>query len=851
MRLVSLELREWRAYEHCPIEFPDGLVGVGGPNGAGKSTIIEAIGWTLFGKLRPGATVGDLRRQGGSGRPTAELVFQLGDTTYTVRRVAGGDCTLWIGDTDGEPEASGATNVSRRIAQELDLTWDVFKRSVFAEQKDLAALDPKATGPARRAHVERLLGLSKFKRAADRARAEVKSVDNEIAGRVADLEDEQELATALSEAERVAEVESPRVGELKERLEAAEATYKTARGAVEKEHERTKQAAQLQERRDAAVRACDAASERRKDLARRLEERKAGEKRLAEIDPEAREAPSAQRALEALDSLAEATTDLESAQEELQGIEHDPDAQTRDEESLEALESEREGLRSTIATLAEEVAALEQRQIALADGASVGDPAERHAELDDAVAEERRLDREAAHLERRIEQDRKHVQAVREGGPASPCPVCRKPYGDQYEEILADHEAEIAAAEVELPELKAALETAAADRKSAQDRHAGAMEAAKALDRTTGPDTLRECEGLLDAKRARREREVQRLAEVDAELPPLRATIVGARQRAGRWAPARAVVDERRRHLARAADAAGCEAYDAELHEAARQRSVRLTALAAEADELLIKVAGARELETELASAESTVGAQQARASEIQTQLDELAVEEHCLEALQETCRTSEGARDTLRSELEEARLAAQRQSQAVGELQRRLEALRQALTEVKRRRLDLRRYQVAVDILEQYREHEAQRAWPQLQQGASALLVAASGGRYADIRLSTDYKLTIVDRGEEHGLARYSGGEQDLANLCLRLAIAEWVAKERGTDIGVVILDEVFGSQDEDRRRLLLDQLRALSARFRQMLIVTHLPDIADLCDSHIEVSIDDDGKSSAEVVA
>ena len=851
MRLVSLELREWRAYEQCPIEFPDGLVGVGGPNGAGKSTIIEAIGWTLFGKLRPGATVGDLRRQGGTGRPTSELVFQLGDTTYTVRRVAGGDCTLWIGDANGEPEASGATNVSRRIAQELDLTWDVFKRSVFAEQKDLAALDPKVTGPARRAHVERLLGLSKFKRAADRARAEVKSIDTEIAGRTAELEDEQELASALVEAVRVAEEESPRVNELKERLEAAEAEYKATRGAVEEEHERTKTAGQLQERRAAAIRTAEAATSRREDLARRIDQRKVAEKRLADIEPEARQAPEAEKELRALDVLEEATVDLESARADLRGIEHDPEAQARDEERLEVLENERAELRTAGSTLDTDVGSLELRQIALADTASAGNPDERQAALDLAAEEERRRDREVSHLERRIDQDRKHVEAVREGGPESPCPVCRKPYGDQYEEILAQHEAEIAAAAEELPRLKAALEQAAADKKTAHELHVAAADAAKAFARTIGPDTLRECEELLDAKRSRRDRQVQRLSELDVELPPLRATVSAARDRAGRWAPAQAIVEERRRRLDKAAEGAGCKAYDAEAHEKARARSHHLAALAAEANDLRTKLAGAQNLEADLDEAQAAIGTQQKLAAGIQAQLDELAVEEGRLEALRESCRLSEDARDTLRSELEEARLAAQRQSQAVGELRRRLDALRQALAEVQRRRLDLRRYQVAVDIVEQYREHESQRAWPQLQQGASALLAAASGGRYADIRLSTDYKLTIVDRGEEHGLARYSGGEQDLANLCLRLAIAEWVGKERGTDISLVILDEVFGSQDEDRRRLLLDQLRALSARFRQMLIVTHLPDIADLCDSRIEVAMDDDGKSTAVVAA
>ena len=145
------------------------------------------------------------------------------------------------------------------------------------------------------------------------------------------------------------------------------------------------------------------------------------------------------------------------------------------------------------------------------------------------------------------------------------------------------------------------------------------------------------------------------------------------------------------------------------------------------------------------------------------------------------------------------------------------------------------------------YRDDQARRAWPRLEQVASALLNAATDGRYVDVRLSEDYRLTIVDRGEEHELARFSGGEQDLANLCLRLAIADWVSKERNVDLGLVVLDEVFGSQDEERRQRLLSELRALSNRFRQMLVITHLPEIADLCDAQLEVSIVEPGQSVA----
>src|SRR4051812_7416896 len=160
MKLVSLSLRQWRTFEACDLEFPDGLIGVRGPNGAGKSTLAEAIGWALFGKLRARGKVGDLRRQGAprGARPSVTLEFQLGGSLYRIERVSGGDAKLWI---NGQLECTKARDTNTKVALELGVTRDVFWRTVFAEQKDVAALDPGATAENRKAHVERLLGLER------------------------------------------------------------------------------------------------------------------------------------------------------------------------------------------------------------------------------------------------------------------------------------------------------------------------------------------------------------------------------------------------------------------------------------------------------------------------------------------------------------------------------------------------------------------------------------------------------------------------------------------------------------------------------------------------------------------
>src|SRR3954453_3379558 len=205
MKLVSLQLRQWRSFEHCAIEFPDGLIGVRGPNGAGKTTIAEAIGWALFGKLRDGAKVSQLRRQDAPAgeKSLVRLEFRLGTTIYRVERVVNGHAKLWIGD-NGEPETAQTRATNTRIAEELDLAWETFQRTVFARQKDVAALDPSASGEARKRHVERLLGLERYRVAAEKARARAKELEQQLSGLREQAPDLKQAREDLAEAEREA-----------------------------------------------------------------------------------------------------------------------------------------------------------------------------------------------------------------------------------------------------------------------------------------------------------------------------------------------------------------------------------------------------------------------------------------------------------------------------------------------------------------------------------------------------------------------------------------------------------------------------------------------------------------------
>lgn len=120
--------------------------------------------------------------------------------------------------------------------------------------------------------------------------------------------------------------------------------------------------------------------------------------------------------------------------------------------------------------------------------------------------------------------------------------------------------------------------------------------------------------------------------------------------------------------------------------------------------------------------------------------------------------------------------------------------------------------------------------------------------GDEASVQLTASYQLEITDGDQVHPLRRFSGGEQDLAGLCLRLALSRALARQRGAETGFVLLDEVFGSQDADRRRALLEQLHAIAdSEFRQVFVISHTDDVVEHCDLRIDVTRVEDRTSVA----
>jgi exonuclease SbcC len=126
----------------------------------------------------------------------------------------------------------------------------------------------------------------------------------------------------------------------------------------------------------------------------------------------------------------------------------------------------------------------------------------------------------------------------------------------------------------------------------------------------------------------------------------------------------------------------------------------------------------------------------------------------------------------------------------------------------------------------------------PDLSELASAFVRDLTNGRYNELELDEDYVATLLDDGDPKAVI--SGGEEDIANLALRLAISQMIAERAGQPLSLLVLDEIFGSLDEERRAAVVDLLRSLADRFPQVILITHVDTVREGFDRVVRVGYD-----------
>jgi len=140
--------------------------------------------------------------------------------------------------------------------------------------------------------------------------------------------------------------------------------------------------------------------------------------------------------------------------------------------------------------------------------------------------------------------------------------------------------------------------------------------------------------------------------------------------------------------------------------------------------------------------------------------------------------------------------------------------------------------------IMKQFADHLIGSVRGRIEGEVGEILSLITDGRYEYVTIDDDFSIRVHEAGDDYPASRFSGGEQDDIAVALRIALSRHIAAtHRIRDATVLIFDEIFGSQDEERRRNLVRALRKQEPYFPQILLISHIEGVQEECQTVIRV--------------
>jgi DNA repair protein SbcC/Rad50 len=85
-----------------------------------------------------------------------------------------------------------------------------------------------------------------------------------------------------------------------------------------------------------------------------------------------------------------------------------------------------------------------------------------------------------------------------------------------------------------------------------------------------------------------------------------------------------------------------------------------------------------------------------------------------------------------------------------------------------------------------------------------------------------------------------FSGGEAFRINFAVRVSLAKMLARRAGARLRTLVIDEGFGTQDTEGLERLVEVIKAIQGDFAKIIVITHLRELKNAFETHIEVKKD-----------
>jgi exonuclease SbcC len=865
---LTLYMRNFICYREQTLDFRGiHLACLTGNNGHGKSAILDALTWVLWGRSRVGARRDDELIHTGQTEMEVEFAFELahaptdgpvassgGGVRYRVIRKRSmdaqgkrGQSSLDLQGWDPAEEryrSLSEPTISRTQAQIDDLLrmdYDTFINSAFLLQGRADEFTIKRPAERKRVLAD-ILGLGAYdryeKRAKDAAQA-TKSRANQLLAAIEQIDRELAREPEYRADVQAAEAELARLQSQRAEVEEA---FAQARRALQEAESAQQQFAELKRR-----------IERLQGDAQRLsQETQQHQERLAELETALSQADEIERQFAAYQEAAAQDKALNAKLARLVELNEE---HSRLESQIAAarhgLDKERYAAAEQVQQLSQIADALSQEQewqavqaeLAALDGRALererlqAEHQERVAAIAALSAENKRAEADAAQIKEKIDllsANGKSRQGTGERPGGARCPLCDQPLAeDDCARLLGEFEAELEAERQDYRQRNGQI-------KEHQQRTAAIQGAMGEIDRE-----LLSLSGL-QRKEAALAHTVGEARKAADALPTAQASLEAIELRLSREEYAPQERDALRQVELKLSELG----YDAQAHrqvqadlEAGRSAEVKMQTLRearANVETVRLAIAQLRRSGEEI---ESNLAAEQAQAEQLAAVVQELPDRQRqTLQARQalELAHDQEqqasfklgAARNKLEycADLREQRVKRHTEEQHLREEQGIYEELQRAFG---KNGVQAMLIEIAIPDIEQ----EANRLLARMTRGAMHVMFDTQRDTKTAGTIET-LDIHITDALGTRSYETYSGGERYRINFAVRIALSKLLTRRAGAQLQMLVIDEGFGTQDNEGRDGLIDAINAIKDDFACILAITHIEELKDAFNVRIEVA-------------
>ncbi len=792
MYLQSIQLENYRRFKSAQTDFPDGIVGIIGTNGAGKSTLMEAIAWTLYGNEAARTGKDEIKRINAKPQEVSRVIldFELQGENYRVVRELKGasnqqDSSVLI---NGKVVARGVTPVNDFIEKTLDMDYRAFVTSFYAPQKELNILSDFP--PYKRKEIlARMLGIERIDSALKDLRNDIREIKLRVEVNETHLKDINELSNKKKDVEEELKNFSNIINEEEKSFQVEEISLR----AIEEELKKKKGESEVfnKFKNDLSVKEALSA-ELIMQITKGKKEIETFENLTPELDEIEKEVKAYPQVKEDFMVYEGLKLKAEQRKNILIQVENILQSMDKDKKRIETLELTRIDLEKKNKTSDElKIKSLEiEQQLEKTRSEFVQVQSDYKVSLEEQNKVQTQL------------------ESIEKLGPDSICDRCLRPMGADYPKIK-NH------LNLELERIKNNLGSILDERKRIED---------KGKELKKGKMNLEENIGRL-------QKEIEQLLKEKGEQETLKKNLLDKENNLS-------FLQENLKNL-------GEFNYDTAVHLELKTNMERLEVLREKYLALNQERNKLPQLKQNLAQLEKKLTDLDMEIETLKEKIKLLSYSGEELKGVEKRVEDKRSKVHQLELNLKDLYYQKELFSLELEKIEKEIEETQKLKGELKSLGEDKLYLEKLDEILVGFKTSLISRIRPALSVYAKELFIELTDGRYEDLELNDEYEIFIFDQGEKFSIERFSGGEKDLANLCLRLAISLLISESSGVEFSFIILDEIFGSQDDSRKENILKGLAKLKNRFRQIFLITHIDDIKDSVENLITVLENEDGTS------